>query len=323
MEPSTLKKLFLRLGVLLIAVWLPILLLNGAYVRTEHFRTENGVADYVDVPMDLDLVNTGSSHGKYAFRYDGLADVTGFNLAMEAQPFLYDFAMLKEFSNHLHPGSIVLLSVSSESFHRHSGTTPQIRPRYYRILSRRNHPEYHVGEALRHSLLPVLGAGRNIKAIWYDSTCGNDAFLYASLGSSTPDALLQLARIRHKDREVVVIAQSNDKIQEDNMKLLESMVNACWASNWVPVLVNLPFIRALNELDDASFRSAFNRRLEEVRSVSGNPLLLDYSNDPRFVDSPELFADADHLNAKGAALLTAQVVADLRERHLLPSHPHD
>lgn len=321
MESAPVKKLFERLGALALAVLAPILLLDWFYVHTEHFRRENGVLAFKDVPARLDLVNTGTSHGKYGFRYEELRDVKGFNLAMEGQPFLYDLAMLREFADHLRPGAVVLFPVSGSSFHRHPGTMPQIRPRYYRILSRRNNPEFHWGEAMRHSLLPVLGAGRNITAIWHDAPEGENPFLHASLGTCTADELVQLARSRHKDGQVVVINQANEQILEENEKLLETMICTCRESGWVPVLVVMPFVRALVEQDSDAFRREFDQRLAKVRTDSGNPILLDYAHDPRFLDSPELFADVDHMNAKGAVLFTAQVVADLRKRGLLTPSP--
>lgn len=321
MVPAPVKKLCKRLGVMALAVLGPILLLNWFYVRTVHFRCENGVSDFENVPFNLDLVNTGTSHGKYGFRYDTLQDVKGFNLAMEGQPFLYDFAMLREFAGHFHPGTVVLLAISGNSFHRHPGTMPQIRPRYYRILSHRNNPEFHWGDALRHSLLPVLGAGRNFTAIWRDRSVGNNPFLQSSLEKCTASELEQLARIRHKDGQVVVVNQASRKNLDENEKLLARMILNCRESGWVPVLVVMPFVRALVEQDNDAFRNEFGQRVATVRAATGNPPLLDYSQDSRFLDSPELFADVDHMNAKGATLFTEQVVADLRDLGLLNVTP--
>ena len=316
------KKLFGRLAALAAATLVPILVLNPFYRGTEHYKTENGVMGFERVPSGLALANTGSSHGKYGFRYDRLSGAAGFNFAMEGQPFVYDLALLRHFADRLNSNAVVLISVSIESFHRIPESTPEIRPRYYRILPRHLVPDYCMADEVRYSLLPVLGAGRNVFRIFDDRPAADDgAFRRSSLAACTGEDLERLAQERYKDVQVVVVRPADGEALRRNERLLEEMIRFCQASQWTPVLVSTPFARAFGRQYSEEDWIEFQARIEAVRAVTGGPAYFDHSRDGRFADAPELFSDVDHLNESGAEQFTAVVVGELQKGGVLPSAP--
>ena len=300
------------------AMGIPILTLNYFYVRTDYFKKENGVSAFASVPSGLVVANTGSSHGKYGLSYENLPGVVGFNFAMEGQPFVYDLAMLRRYAPSMASNAVVLFTVSIESFHRYPEETPQIRPRYYRLLPKCLLPDYRLAEDIRFDLLPVLGAGRNVGRIIQDQATTDEVFRQTNMGNCSRDELDRQAQARFKDTSFVVIRPAGKSVLKKNEELLAEMIAFCRERGWVPVLVSLPFVREYAEQFSKAFWAEFDGRLATVRQAAGNPPLLDYSRDGRFADSPDLFADVDHLNVRGAEQLTAVVVGELRQNGWLP-----
>ncbi|MCR1840684.1 aldo/keto reductase family protein [Murimonas intestini] len=62
------------------------------------------------MPMNLDIVNTGSTPSLLAYDYN-LWKLRGFNMASQPQPLYYDFETLKKYANHLRKGAIVIISI--------------------------------------------------------------------------------------------------------------------------------------------------------------------------------------------------------------------
>ena len=82
--------------------------------------------------FNLDVLNTGSNSGKYAFNYDGLP-VKGFNMALGPQSLEHDFNILKNYFSYLHEGAKVLITLCPFSC-LHSKYGSAARRKYYTFL---------------------------------------------------------------------------------------------------------------------------------------------------------------------------------------------
>ena len=120
------------------------------------------------IPHNIQLANTGSSHGQCAFSWDALANERGyetFNFALTSQSFLYDYSLINMHKDDFSDGSILFIPVSYFSFNEEA-TDPAdqeaISVRYYRILSPRYNPNYSLYKDLVTVRFPVLSAGEEI-----------------------------------------------------------------------------------------------------------------------------------------------------------------
>ena len=120
------------------------------------------------VPHNIQLANTGSSHGQCAFNWDTLANERGyetFNFALPSQSFLYDYSLINMHKDDFADGSILFIPISYFSFNEEA-TDPAdqeaISVRYYRILSPRYNPDYSLYKDLVTVRFPILSAGDEI-----------------------------------------------------------------------------------------------------------------------------------------------------------------
>ena len=120
------------------------------------------------IPHNIQLANTGSSHGQCAFSWDALAAERGyetFNFALTSQSFLYDYSLINMHKDDFADGSILFIPVSYFSFNEEA-TDPAdqeaISVRYYRILSPQYNPDYSLYKDLVTVRFPVLSAGEEI-----------------------------------------------------------------------------------------------------------------------------------------------------------------
>ena len=120
------------------------------------------------IPHNIQLANTGSSHGQCAFSWDALANERGyetFNFALTSQSFLYDYSLINMHKDDFSDGSILFIPVSYFSFNEEA-TDPAdqeaISVRYYRILSPRYNPNYSLYKGLVTVRFPILSAGEEI-----------------------------------------------------------------------------------------------------------------------------------------------------------------
>ena len=120
------------------------------------------------VPHNIQLANTGSSHGQCAFNWDALANERGyetFNFALTSQSFLYDYSLINMHKDDFADGSILFIPISYFSFNEEA-TDPAdqeaISVRYYRILSPRYNPDYSLYKDLVTVRFPILSAGDEI-----------------------------------------------------------------------------------------------------------------------------------------------------------------
>ena len=74
----------------------------------------------------------------------------------------------------------------------------------------------------------------------------------------------------------------------------------CKENGITAVLITTPYTSLYSELFSPEFKEEFYAEVNAIASKAGVPY-YDFSDDERFSNRLELFADADHLNAEGAA----------------------
>ena len=297
------KKLVLKLMLFSGLILSSLVLLNFLYVRTEAYRTMNDMEKFCHVPDNLEIVNVGSSHGLYAFDYSQ-SSLRGFNFALNSQNLFYDFQLLKQYQNHMIRGTtIVLISVSffSLSFDLADAELMKRDQRYYRILDtgliEGSTPE----NLLRFKLLPVLSAGSMLIRIFQDKPA--DTFLELSTNR------LDYGELEVEAKETAVRHLSYIEMNgfDRGISLLKEIIVFCQQLELKPVLITTPFTEYYTKYFPESVLDEFYRVVYSIANEFTIPY-FDYSRDPYFWKSPELFIDDDHLNSIGRIIYTKMVV---------------
>lgn len=110
MTRSLLWSMGIAAGIFLCTLIGPVYkIVNYFFRKSKRFRDAFDYLKFVDViPQNLEVVNLGSSSGKYAFDYNSLK-IKGANWALAPQTLYYDFVLLKQFHSYLRPGARVLI----------------------------------------------------------------------------------------------------------------------------------------------------------------------------------------------------------------------
>lgn len=287
--------------------------INGIYISTNGYKSLNDVYKFKNVPYNQELVNFGTSHGKFGIYY-GENNPIAFNYGLNGQIFYYDYALLNQYSDHFNDGCVVILPVSHFSFYQNfSELIPKQEARYYGILD----PEYFsftYGEYFRYQIFPVLSAGKNIGYIIKDKNSINE-WEYENANGSTEQEIQDTAD-SHSKYQFMSPSGELKKLDNQSILYLEKMIKYCNDNGYVPVLVTTPVAdRYLDDVPDEVITEFY----PVICNISENYNItyLDYSNISSMNTNYSLFRDSNHLNLNGRKMFTKILISDLKERGLL------
>lgn len=263
--------------------------------------------------FNLDIVNLGSSSGKYAFDYSGL-ELKGANWAMAPQSLVADLAILKTYSSFLKPqGGIVLIPLCPFSCLGGSGL--YLPDKYYSILRMASIPycSYQKQQevfAKRDNPLRYYPAIEIIRDIW-------SLFRY-------PDNSIPEKEFRQNAEQFIngwmhefsildfknPLILKNQDAYEDGVRILNEMIQFCLERNLRPIIVIPPVTKQLSLLFTDDMREKFIYSFVNQGNKQGVKF-LDYFEDTDFSDNPKLFRNSFFLNNAGAKLFTRRVLKDL------------
>ena len=244
-------------------------------------------------------------------------DVSAWNIALSAQPYFYDHAVLKQYIDHFAENAVMLICLSYFAIDsNNSNAYASVRSRYYRILPKDDLDSWSLKEYIFYKLIPFLSAGKNrIRTICDISTERMDPFFNRN-SYMDGDELNDFCIKRHKEWTT---GQSSE-YYEQNLAKVSEMIELCESHHLRPVLITTPITDVLNRIYDEKtpdFFTTFHQFSADLRERYPDVPYFDYSHDEAFSGRHELFYDGDHLNNAGAELFTKTLVADLRRAGLL------
>lgn len=311
------KRLLVKTLLFLALTFAVVLVANLRYVETNHWKKENNVWKFNFVPDDIQLANFGSSHGEVGFKYDGFPQYTTFNFGLGSQRYFWDYGILRQYADRFAPGAVVLLPVS---YFGVTGRTnyDDLRPRYYRFLRREYFDRWETMEAVRYAQLPVLSAGANLLKCIKDVPPEHIDVFTTRTTHLEGEKLRKYCLNKHQQWTSPNSEGGEEGYLQNHAELCQ-LVAFCLERGLRPALITTPICTELNDIyaKDEGFFPTFHRFIADVQAQFPGLPYFDYSHDPEFSPKAELFADGDHLNAPGAELFTARVVADLRKAGLL------
>ena len=313
-------------GVFFFTLLLPVYkVVNYVFRKSFCFRDVFDYLKFADaMPQHLDIVNLGSSSGKYAFDYKDLK-IKGGNWALAPQTLYYDFNILKQYHSYLRPGAAVLIPLCPFSGCIVNFTDPKINGRYSTFLHPALLHDYSSKQMkisrtfLVHPLwncYRILGMKnfvRNIGVSLLKKSAVSRTGNLSGEAAVERDARQRMESWKEqfaiKDLSAVVSHQNGEAIKY-NISLLKDMVEFCRERELRPVIVLPPVSDVLYSKFPGSFKEAYIEPLLYALEASWVEV-LDYWEEERFQKSC-FFQDSFLLNAKGRGLFMATVLQDLK-----------
>jgi hypothetical protein len=313
------KKFILRFLLFFTLIFSSIGILDFFYIKTNYWKDSviNEILKFNNVPEHIQLANIGSSHGVYDFDYNNVL-YQSFNFALNSQCFLYDYALLKQYSNRFEQKAVLLIPISYFQITRIKTDFQDQRARYYRFLERKYMDIYSIREKILFSSFPILSAGDTLRFIFKDIDIPpRSKFM-------TEEELIKYCNYKHRhwttDNESEYVFEAGEEGFVHNKSLVSQIIEFCYTSDIQPVIITAPITSILNNIyaeKSPCFFDTFYRFIRELQEAYPGLPYFDYSRDPRFENDFSLFADGDHLNTAGAEKFTAIVISDLQARGYL------
>ncbi len=270
---------------------------------------------------NFDVVNLGSSGGKWAFDYAGL-NVKAMNWAQQPQTLLEDYNLLRHFHSILRQGGYVLITIMP--FTGLNKKTELMDAMKYVKFGIHGEPiqPYMFKEAQRYANYPILFKKTAIKA-----------FIKYFLGKDKqigvhPETLLEYNPMKNDELERDAkrwidgwkkqfgISDFDASLTKENVegrayriKLMQTLIDFCTERGYKPVYVIPPVTEHLAKYYTPKFEETYIYGY--LKEVNREVLTLDYSKDKEFRFNDDLFFNSFFLNKKGRKLFTRRVLSDL------------
>jgi hypothetical protein len=314
--------LFFAFSVSIVFIVIITILLNYTYKQTNFYKnqfidTEKFTeSNQLSIPHNLEVVNIGSNHPKFAFDYTE-SGLLGMNWAIGPQSFEYDFRVLKKVHTFLKEKAFVIIPVCPFSFFLYRFPYDSVNYKYYNFLDSEMINNYSSRTKKLYIDYPVLTAKRNLLRLIKDAPADIRLHIDANLMSNA-----KLKEDAHKwingwlkqfsleSLENISLSTENRDNIEKNIALLNEMIDFCFERNYRPVIMTLPVTKELCNLFPQSFID--NHILANIKQANTQRVpVFNYLKDERFV-SPDLYFNSFFFNANGRRIFTKTVVNDLK-----------
>lgn len=271
---------------------------------------------------NFDVVNLGSSGGKWAFDYADL-NVKAMNWAQQPQTLLEDYNLLRHFHSILKRGGYVLITIMPfTGLNKKTGLMDAMKYVKFDIQGEPIQP-YMFNEAIRYATYPFLFKKTALKVLiryfmGRDKKCGLHPETQLEYNPMKSNELEKDAKrwIDGWKRQFGIsdfdapLTRENEEGREYRIKLMQTLIDFCTERGYKPVYVIPPVTEHLAKYYTPKFEETYiYGYLKEVNRVV---LTLDYSKDSEFRFNDELFFNSFFLNKKGRKLFTRRVLKDLK-----------
>ena len=323
-------KRFVRIVFLYFSFLFVVLICINLLYVSRNYPDRYGVAQYDNIPSEIEVCNLGSSHGVHSYYYEEFEDeYTCFNFALDSQGLSYDERILEEYKDSLKEGCVVIIDISYFQFWGSTDVNSDdflsYNKRYYRILSPERIIAYDwfTDMIVKRFRCLDTAPGEVIKTILFGCKEKEEVKSYPEVSSVVDTYKLEedtyLSSRRHifdnkRDEQGTLI------INDAEMDALDEIVKVCHENGFKPVFVTVPYLKeyknAIREVDSA-FLDSFDKMIRK-KSKELHVEYWDYSDDIRFCDDYSLFYNGDHMNTTGAEKFTAivfdEVIEDMIEK---------
>lgn len=270
---------------------------------------------------NFDVVNLGSSGGKWAFDYTNF-NIKAMNWAQQPQTLLEDYNLLRHFHSILKQGGYVLITIMPfTGLNKKTGLMDAMKYVKFDLQGEPIQP-YMFKEAQRYANYPILFKKAAIKAL-IKYFLGKDKQI-----DIRPETQLDYNPMKSHELEVDAkrwidgwknqfgIADFNAPLTEDNQRgreyrivLMQTLIDFCVERGYKPVFVIPPVTNHLAKYYTPKFEETYIYGY--LKSINREVLTLDYSKNPEFGNDDTLYFNSFFLNKRGRKLFTRRVLKDL------------
>lgn len=268
---------------------------------------------------NYDVVNLGSSGGKWAFDYTD-TDVKGMNWAQQPQTLLEDFNLLRHYHSILRKNGYVLITIMPfTGLNKSTGLRDAMK--YLKIESQGKAIQpYMYKEAQRYAQFPILFGKPAIKAL-LKHLLGRESRpkAHPSTFDSNPmnDKQLQLDADRWMkgwkkqfsiDDFEAPLTEQNQCGRGYRINLMRELIDFCLERSYQPVYVIPPVTEYLAKEFTPKFCQIYI--CDFLKQVDRDIPLLDYSQNKELMQK-DFYFNSFFLNHRGAKVFTRRVLKDL------------
>lgn len=271
---------------------------------------------------NFDVVNIGSSGGKWAFDYADL-NVKAMNWAQQPQTLLEDYNLLRHFHSILKRGGYVLITIMPfTGLNKKTGLMDAMKYVKFDIQGEPIQP-YMFNEAIRYATYPFLFKKTALKVLiryfmGRDKKCGLHPETQLEYNPMKSNELEKDAKrwIDGWKKQFGIsdfdapLTRENEEGREYRIKLMQTLIDFCTERGYKPVYVIPPVTEHLAKYYTLKFEETYIYGY--LKEVNREVLTLDYSKDSEFRFNDELFFNSFFLNKKGRKLFTRRVLKDLK-----------
>lgn len=271
---------------------------------------------------NFDVVNLGSSGGKWAFDYADL-NVKAMNWAQQPQTLLEDYNLLRHFHSILKRGGYVLITIMPfTGLNKKTCLMDAMKYVKFDIQGEPIQP-YMFNEAIRYATYPFLFKKTALKVLiryfmGRDKKCGLHPETQLEYNPMKSNELEKDAKrwIDGWKKQFGIsdfdapLTRENEEGRAYRIKLMQTLIDFCTERGYKPVYVIPPVTEHLAKYYTPKFEETYIYGY--LKEVNREVLTLDYSKDSEFRFNDELFFNSFFLNKKGRKLFTRRVLKDLK-----------
>lgn len=270
---------------------------------------------------NYDLVNLGSSSGKWAFDYSN-SGIKAMNWAVQPQTLIEDYNILRHYHSILRKKGYVLITIMPfTGINKATGIYDAIK--YVNLDYQGEAIQPHLyKKAVRYAKFPILFGKPAIlsliKYLLHKESSTDKSSLWRV--DHNPMNIEQLDADGKKWIELwkkqFSISDLETYLSPDNIQgrkyritLMREMIDFCLEREYIPVWIIPPVTIHLSQHLSEKFQE--NYIYSFLREVNRDVKLLDYSKDTTFTHNDDLYFNSFFLNQKGAKMFTNKVLNDL------------
>lgn len=270
---------------------------------------------------NFDIVNLGSSGGKWAFDYSDL-DIKAMNWAQQPQTLLEDYNLLRHYHSILRKGGYVLIIIMPFSgLNKETGLMDAFK---YVNLDCQGEPiqPFLYKEACRYARYPILFKKQAAKALIkyiLGKERKSDKYAHTKV-THNPMSSTQLEEDAKRwidgwkrqfgiDDFKAPLTPKNMAGREYRVNLMRQLVDFCAERGYKPVYVIPPVTKHLGKYFTSKFQKLYI--YDFLQQIDRDVQTLDYSKDVELMED-DLYFNSFFLNARGRKLFTAKVLKDLK-----------
>ncbi len=279
--------------------------MNITYIYSDYFKSKiMNWTRFKNVPHELDIVNTGTSHGSAGLNYSQVQNYNCWKFSVSSQTFYYDLKILQQYKAHLKEGGYVIIPVSYLSFIKIDEDLKKKQGlRYYRILNPTHIDDFSLSNYILYKIFPILVSDKELVTA-LKSTYGAIPSQPKVLADYTKK---QLLASQEYNKETYFNLYEFDPVQlEDLYELIEFTLEI----NMTPVLVTIPVADTYTELCTEEIINDFTSSMVLVKEKY-NVEYYNYGSHPNYETNYELFKNSSHMNQIGAIKFTDELLTHL------------